>query len=156
MRSKITTGAAILITAAAIAGCSSTTSSHPQAADQPTSAAQAKPVSALLAVKTAPVTTMKMPKADASWIAAVQKTMDDGKPIAQGATGVSVNLMALDDEAAKTSDLDALVKLCYFCSDPAKKGSSLVFVGRVLTRPWVRTVLVGAGRSQPGRGGSSR
>jgi hypothetical protein len=31
--------------------------------------------------------------------------------------------MALVDEAAKTSDIDALIKLCYFCRSPADKAA---------------------------------
>lgn len=148
MGSKIATGVAMIIAAASAAGCSSTTSSHPQA-DQPisvttnastsaaptlttttppstpasattTTSSQAKPVSALLAKVTAPVTTNNMPKANTAWIAAVQKNMNDGTTIAKHG-GVSANLMALVDEAAKTSDLDALIKLCNSCTDPAQK-----------------------------------
>lgn len=53
-----------------------------------------------------------MPKAPAPWIAAVADTDSSGKPLAPD-QGISVNLAALLDEAAKTEDLDSLVKLCY-------------------------------------------
>lgn len=150
MGSKIAIGAAMIIATASATGCSSTASSHPQADEStsvstaaPTSmaptlatttppstpvtattspSAQAKPVAALLAKVAAPVTTNNMPKANTAWIAAVQKTMDDGTTIAKHG-GVSVNLMALVDEAAKTSDLDALIKLCTSCADPAQKAA---------------------------------
>jgi hypothetical protein len=149
MRSKVSAGAALILALATAAGCSSTTGSRPEAVGQPTSAiagpssstastdsattpsstpaattkastAQAKPVSVLLAKISGPVTTTNMPKAQTAWISAVQKTMDDGKPIADHG-GISTNLVALVDEAAKTSDLDALIKLCASCSDPAQK-----------------------------------
>ena len=150
MGSEIATGVAMIIAAVSVTGCSSTASSHPQA-DQPisvisnastsaaptlttttppstpvaattTTSAQAKPVSALLAEVTAPVTSDNMPKANTAWIAAVQKTMNDGTTIAKHG-GVPANLMALVDEAAKTSDLDALIKLCNSCTDPARKAA---------------------------------
>ena len=85
------------------------------------SATPAKPVSALLAGYTAPITTSNMPKANATWLAAVQKTMDDGTAIAQHRSVRLLNLVALVDQAARTSDLDALVKLCDSCIDPTTK-----------------------------------
>lgn len=96
--------------------------STPAAASSTTAAASGKPVSVLLAHIAAPVTTATMPTANPAWVAAVQKTMDDGTAIDQH-RGVSVNLMALVDEAAKTSDLDALIKLCNACKDPAQKAA---------------------------------
>jgi len=69
-----------------------------------------------------------MPKARPEWIAAVTKTDSAGKSLTAGPT-LSINLVALVDEAAKTEDLDSLVKLCYLgCDDlpeslPAKDAS---------------------------------
>ena len=51
------------------------------------------------------------PKACPEWIAAVAKSDSDGEPIASD-DGISVNLVALVDEAAKTEDLDSLAKIC--------------------------------------------
>jgi hypothetical protein len=79
-----------------------------------TSAAQPKPVSALLVGVAAPVTTANMPQAKPEWIAAVQKSDDLGQTIS-GKPAMSLNLVALVDEAAKTSDTDALLKLCNLC-----------------------------------------
>lgn len=89
-------------------------------------ATQAGPVSVLLAKYTGPITTVNMPKADESWIAAVEKTMDDGASIAKGGSGISVNLMALVDEAAKTSDLAALTRICSTAgTDPATLANAM-------------------------------
>ncbi|OLE20706.1 MAG: hypothetical protein AUG49_24180 [Catenulispora sp. 13_1_20CM_3_70_7] len=56
-----------------------------------------------------------MPQAKPEWIAAIQKTDDRGKSFS--AKDIR-NLAALVDEAAKTSDADALVKLCNLCDAP--------------------------------------
>lgn len=56
-----------------------------------------------------------MPKAQPEWIAAVQKSDDLGHDISGK---LSPNLVALVDEAAKTSDVDALLKLCNLCDIP--------------------------------------
>ena len=91
-----------------------------------TSAGSGKPVAALLAkVKPAIDSNNRLssgnaPKAQPAWIAAVTKTDSNGKSIAS-AQGVSVNLVALVDEAAKTEDLDSLVKLCYLDCDQLPK-----------------------------------
>lgn len=77
-----------------------------------------KPVSALLAGVDGPVTTVNMPKAKPEWIAAVQTADDTGKNVS-GASGMSLNLVALVDEAAKTSDMDALIKMCNLCDQQA-------------------------------------
>ena len=131
--------AAAGIVVAGLAGCSSSGSSAPATAPPPvvpastpsagsaspdsaTSSAPAAdmPVAALLARLQPPLggtnwlSTANMPTADPDWIAAVQKSTDEGKPIASS-LGISVNLVALVDEAAKTSDLDSLIKLCYGC-----------------------------------------
>lgn len=79
-----------------------------------------RPVTALLASVKGPVTTANMPKAKAEWIAAIQMTDDQGHSVS-GKLGMSANLAALVDEAAKTSDLDALIKLCNLCDQSVLK-----------------------------------
>jgi hypothetical protein len=91
-----------------------TSSAAPTSAVTTSAAPVAEPVSALLADIAGPVTTANMPKAQPEWIAAVQKNDDLGQPI-DGEPAMSLNLVALVDEAAKTSDVDALQKLCNLC-----------------------------------------
>jgi len=94
--------------------------SLPSSGAKPAGSSTAKPVSALLAGVAGPITTKNAPKAKSEWIALVQTTDDTGKAMGTKA-GMSVNLAALVDEAAKTSDTDALLKLCNLCDQAALK-----------------------------------
>jgi hypothetical protein len=91
-----------------------------------------KPVSALLAGIDGPVTTLNMPKAKPEWIAAVQTRDDTGKDVSAKA-GMSLNLVALVDEAAKTSDMPALIKMCNLCDQQALKQKLTAVDGKGLT-----------------------
>lgn len=94
--------------------------SLPTSGAKPAGSSAAKPVSALLAGLAGPITTRNAPKAKPAWIALVQTTDDTGKAMGTKA-GMSVNLAALVDEAAKTSDTDALLKLCNLCDQASLK-----------------------------------